>query len=38
MRGYLEDGDLVTVTATAPGPGGRPLNFGEASGRILPAR
>ncbi|MEY9941207.1 fumarylacetoacetase [Streptacidiphilus sp. MAP5-3] len=37
-RSFLEDGDEVTITATAPGPGGTVIGFGEVSGRILPAR
>ncbi|MFE3197696.1 fumarylacetoacetase [Embleya sp. NPDC059237] len=37
-RTYLEDGDEVTITATAPGPNGTRLGFGEVSGRILAAR
>jgi fumarylacetoacetase len=38
QRTFLEDGDEVTLTASAPGPGGTRLGFGEATGRILPAR
>ncbi|MGY1644282.1 fumarylacetoacetase [Geodermatophilus sp. SYSU D00703] len=37
-RTFLEDGDEVVLTATAPGPDGTRLGFGEARGRILPAR
>jgi fumarylacetoacetase len=37
QRTFLEDGDEVTITASAPGPGGTRLGFGEATGRILPA-
>jgi fumarylacetoacetase len=37
-RSFLEDGDEVSITATAPGPGGTRLGFGEVAGRILPAR
>jgi fumarylacetoacetase len=37
-RTFLEDGDLVTITATAPGPDGATIGFGEVSGRVLPAR
>lgn len=37
-RTFLEDGDKVTITATAPGPSGARLGFGEVTGRILPAR
>ncbi|WP_306371520.1 fumarylacetoacetase [Nocardiopsis sp. CC223A] len=36
-RTFLEDGDEVTITATAPGPDGSLVHFGEVSGRILPA-
>ncbi|WP_199432247.1 fumarylacetoacetase [Qaidamihabitans albus] len=36
-RGFLEDGDEVTITATAPGRGGERIGFGEVTGRILPA-
>lgn len=37
-RTFLEDGDEVVITASAPGPDGTRLGFGEARGRILPAR
>lgn len=37
-RSFLEDGDEVSITATAPGPGGARIGFGEVTGRILPAR
>jgi fumarylacetoacetase len=37
-RTFLEDGDTVTISATAPGPDGTTLALGEVSGRILPAR
>lgn len=37
-RTFLEDGDEVTITATAPGPEGTRIDFGEVTGRILPAR
>lgn len=37
-RAFLEDGDEVTITATAPGPDGTRVDFGEVTGRILPAR
>lgn len=36
-RGFLADGDEVTITATAPGPAGSRIGFGEVTGRILPA-
>lgn len=35
-RGYLEDGDEVTISATAPGPDGT-VDLGEVRGRVLPA-
>ncbi|WP_329130282.1 fumarylacetoacetase [Streptomyces sp. NBC_01476] len=37
-RGFLEDGDEVTITATAPGPAGTRVGLGEVTGRVLPAR
>ncbi|GAB2701324.1 fumarylacetoacetase [Nocardia thraciensis] len=37
-RTFLVDGDLVEITATAPGPGGSRIGLGEVSGLILPAR
>ena len=36
-RTFLEDGDEVTISATAPGPDGSLIGFGEVMGRILPA-
>jgi fumarylacetoacetase len=36
-RAFLEDGDEVTITATAPGPHGTRIGLGEVTGRILPA-
>ncbi|MFF8770941.1 fumarylacetoacetase [Kitasatospora sp. NPDC015120] len=35
-RTFLENDDEVTITATAPGPGGTVVGFGEVTGRILP--
>ncbi|MEV0192016.1 fumarylacetoacetase [Kitasatospora purpeofusca] len=35
-RTFLEDGDEVTITATAPGPEGTVVGFGEVTGRITP--
>ncbi|HST98855.1 MAG TPA: fumarylacetoacetase [Geodermatophilus sp.] len=35
-RTFLEDGDVVTITATAPGPGGTRIAFGEVTGRVEP--
>ncbi|MFJ5880751.1 fumarylacetoacetase [Kitasatospora cineracea] len=34
-RTFLEDGDEVSITATAPGPGGLRVGFGEVTGRII---
>lgn len=36
-RTFLEDGDEVTISATAPGPGGSLIDFGEVTGAIHPA-
>ncbi|MFC1413166.1 fumarylacetoacetase [Streptacidiphilus sp. N1-12] len=36
-RTFLEDGDEVVISATAPGPGGTRIGLGEVTGRILPA-
>ena len=37
-RGFLEDGDTVTMTAWAPGPDGARVGLGECTGTISPAR
>jgi fumarylacetoacetase len=37
IRTYLEDGDEVTIAATAPGPDGTRIGLGEVTGRILAA-
>jgi fumarylacetoacetase len=37
-RSFLEDGDVVTISATAPGIGGGRISLGEVTGRIHPAR
>lgn len=37
-RAFLEDGDEVVITATAPGPDGTRIGFGEVAGRIVPTR
>ncbi|MGW4424729.1 fumarylacetoacetase [Streptosporangium sp. NPDC004631] len=37
-RAFLEDGDTVTITASAPGPGGAVITLGEVSGTIRSAR
>lgn len=36
-RTFLEDGDEVTITATAPGPDGSRLSFGSVTGQVQPA-
>ena len=36
-RTFLEDGDEVVISATAPGRDGELITFGEVRGRILPA-
>ncbi len=36
-RSWLEDGDEVVITATAPGPDGSRVGFGDAHGQIMPA-
>jgi fumarylacetoacetase len=35
-RTFLEDGDEVVITATAPGPGGSRIGLGKVAGRVLP--
>ncbi|MCD9144790.1 fumarylacetoacetase [Streptomyces albireticuli] len=35
---YLADGDVVTLTAWAPGPGGARIGLGEVTGRVVPDR
>ncbi len=37
QRTFLEDGDEVVITASAPGPEGRRIGLGEVRGRIRPA-
>jgi fumarylacetoacetase len=37
-RTFLEDGDEVVLSATAPAGGGQRIGFGEARGRIVPGR
>ena len=34
-RSFLLDGDTVTIGATAPGPGGSVVAFGEVSGTVV---
>jgi fumarylacetoacetase len=36
-RTFLLDGDEVSISATAPGPGGTRISFGEVTGTVLPA-
>ncbi|MBN9098569.1 MULTISPECIES: fumarylacetoacetase [unclassified Pseudonocardia] len=36
-RTFLEDGDEVAITATAPGPGGARIGFGEVYGKVVPS-
>ncbi|MGH3897658.1 MAG: fumarylacetoacetase [Pseudonocardiaceae bacterium] len=36
-RDFLADGDEVSITATAPGPGGTTISLGKVCGRISPA-
>jgi fumarylacetoacetase len=36
-RTFLADGDTVTISATAPGPGGFPIGLGEVTGTVAPA-
>ena len=37
VRSYLEDGDEVTISATAPAERGARIGFGEVTGQILPS-
>jgi fumarylacetoacetase len=37
-RTFLADGDTVTISATAPGPDGSRIGFGEVTGTVVPAR
>jgi fumarylacetoacetase len=37
-RAFLEDGDVVTIAATAPGTAGGRISLGEVTGRVEPAR
>jgi fumarylacetoacetase len=37
QHGYLDDGDEVVMTATAPGPDGTRIGIAEVRGRIIPA-
>ena len=38
QRTFLLDGDQVTISATAPGPDGTSVGFGEVTGTIQPPR
>ncbi|MCW2633019.1 MAG: fumarylacetoacetase [Pseudonocardia sp.] len=37
-RTFLEDGDVVAISATAPGAGGGRISFGEVTGEVVPSR
>lgn len=37
-RTFLEDGDEVVISATAPGPDGSVVDLGAVAGTVLPAR
>ena len=37
VPGYLADGDTVTLSGSAPGPDGSRIEFGSASGQVVPA-
>ncbi len=37
-RTFLDDGDVVAITATAPGAAGGRICFGEVRGEVVPAR
>jgi fumarylacetoacetase len=37
-RGFLEDGDVVTIRASAPGPDHTTITLGEVTGQIIPSR
>ena len=36
-RTFLEDGDIVSISATAPGADGSRIGFGSVTGRVVPA-
>ncbi|UGQ13721.1 fumarylacetoacetase [Yinghuangia sp. ASG 101] len=38
LRTFLEDGDEVAITASAPGPDGTRVGLGEVTGRVVPTR
>lgn len=37
-RTFLDDGDVVSIRATAPGPDGTRIGFGDVTGQVRPAR
>jgi fumarylacetoacetase len=37
-RTFLQDGDTVTLRATAPGPGGARIGLGDVTGTVIPPR
>jgi fumarylacetoacetase len=37
-RTFLEDGDVVTISGSAPGPSGTAVPLGSVTGRVVPAR
>jgi fumarylacetoacetase len=37
VRSWLQDGDQVDITATAPGPGGSRVGLGQACGTVMSA-
>jgi fumarylacetoacetase len=37
VRSFLDDGDEITISATAPAADGGRIGFGEVTGRVLPA-
>jgi fumarylacetoacetase len=37
-RTFLEDGDTVRITASAPGTAGNRISFGDVAGSVIPAR
>jgi fumarylacetoacetase len=37
-RTFLEDGDVVSITGSAPGAGGSRIALGEVAGMVRPAR
>jgi fumarylacetoacetase len=35
VRGFLQDGDKVTISATAPGAAGTEIGLGEVTGTVV---